>query len=148
MFLDLLHSLWTSQSRILLFTRLLCCLFSLLFQVFINLSNKGVDYDAFESISRSFLVFDHRLVIDHAFGTSDASIFAAGPLTKFSLRYHADERCHANFSSTEVGRDLARALLPLFDPAADQPAPDWDRLVPMYNQPKIQGLSTNLYLHL
>ncbi|XP_041660882.1 cilia- and flagella-associated protein 61 [Cheilinus undulatus] len=110
--------------------------------VFINLSNKGVDYDAFRSISDSFLVFDSRLVINAAFQTSDSAIFGAGPLTKFSRCYYADEWSHANFSSKEVGQELAATLLRLFDPtleSADQPELEEDRLVPIYNQAKIQG---------
>ncbi len=114
------------------------------FQVFINLSNKGVDYNAFKSINNSFLVFDSRLVINATFHTSDSAIFGAGPLTKFSRCYHADEWSHANFNSKEVGQDLAAVLLPLFDPTlepADEPPPEMDRLVPLYKQAKIQGLS-------
>ncbi|KAM6992862.1 cilia- and flagella-associated protein 61 [Tautogolabrus adspersus] len=110
--------------------------------VFINLSNRGVDYDAFKSINSSFLVFDSRLVINAAFQTSDSAIFGAGPLTKFSRRYHTDEWSHANFNSKEVGQDLAAMLLPLFDPTlepADEHQPETDCLVPMYKQAKIQG---------
>ncbi|TNM94445.1 hypothetical protein fugu_017204 [Takifugu bimaculatus] len=106
--------------------------------VFLNLSNKGVDYDAFQSINSSFLVFDNRLIINNSFGTNDASIFAAGPLTKFSLRYHVDEWSHAHFSSKEVGQELAATLLPLFDPTAET-EPGLDRLVPLYRQAKVQG---------
>lgn len=112
------------------------------FQVFINLSNKGVDYDAFKSINNSFLVFDSRLVIDAAFRTSDSAIYGAGPLTKFSRCYHTDEWSHANFNSKEVGQELAAILLPLFDPTLeppDEPPPEMDRLVPLYKQAKIQG---------
>ncbi|XP_044025172.1 cilia- and flagella-associated protein 61 [Siniperca chuatsi] len=110
--------------------------------VFINLSNKGVDYNAFKSINNSFLVFDSRLVINATFHTSDSAICGAGPLTKFSRCYHADEWSHANFNSKEVGQDLAAMLLPLFDPTlepADEPTPEMDRLVPLYKQAKIQG---------
>uniref|UniRef100_A0A8C4F6U3 Cilia and flagella associated protein 61 n=1 Tax=Dicentrarchus labrax TaxID=13489 RepID=A0A8C4F6U3_DICLA len=110
--------------------------------VFINLSNKGVDYNVFKSINNSFLVFDSRLVINATFQTRDSAIYAAGPLTKFSRCYHADEWSHANFSSKEVGQDLAATMLPLFDPTqepADEPPPEMDRLIPLYKQAKIQG---------
>ncbi|XP_040920588.1 cilia- and flagella-associated protein 61 [Toxotes jaculatrix] len=110
--------------------------------VFINLSNKGVNYDAFKSINNSFLVFDSRLVINAAFLTSDSAVCGAGPLTKFSRSYHTDEWSHACFNSKEVGRYLAATMLPLFDPtlgAADEPPSETDRLVPLYRQAKIQG---------
>ncbi|XP_071323650.1 cilia- and flagella-associated protein 61 isoform X2 [Trachinotus anak] len=110
--------------------------------VFINLSNKGVDYDAFRSVNNCFLVFDSRLVIDATFQTSDSAICGAGPLTKFSRCYHTDEWSHANFNSKEVGQDLAAVMLRLFDPTlepADEPPSEMDRLVPLYKQAKIQG---------
>ncbi|XP_033979743.1 cilia- and flagella-associated protein 61 [Trematomus bernacchii] len=106
--------------------------------VFINLSNKAVDSEAFRSITDSFLVFDRRLVIDATFHTNDSSISAAGPLTKFSRSYYSDEWSNANFNSKEVGRDLAAMLLRLFEPAMETP-PETERLVPLYGQAKIQG---------
>lgn len=108
--------------------------------MFINLSNKGVDYDAFRSINNSFLPFDGRLVIDATFRTCDSHVYGAGPLTKFSRRYYADEWSHGNFNSKEVGQDLAAMLLPLFDPTLQPEAPpERDRLVPLYTQAKIRG---------
>uniref|UniRef100_UPI003AB02D8A cilia- and flagella-associated protein 61-like n=1 Tax=Centroberyx gerrardi TaxID=166262 RepID=UPI003AB02D8A len=110
--------------------------------VFLNLSSKGVDYDAFRSINAACLVFDGRLVIDASFHTNDSTIRAAGPLTKFSRRYYADRWSHASFSSREVGQDLAAMLLPFFDPTLEpavEPPPDMDRLTPLYTQAKIQG---------
>uniref|UniRef100_A0A3B5AUA1 Si:zfos-223e1.2 n=1 Tax=Stegastes partitus TaxID=144197 RepID=A0A3B5AUA1_9TELE len=109
--------------------------------VFINLSNKGVDYDAFKSINKSFLVFDSRLVINSNFGTNDPSIYGAGPLTKFSRRYYT-EWSHADFNSKELGQELAAMLLHQFDPTlepADETPPEMDYLVPTYKQAKIQG---------
>uniref|UniRef100_A0A8C2Z8W1 CFAP61 dimerisation domain-containing protein n=1 Tax=Cyclopterus lumpus TaxID=8103 RepID=A0A8C2Z8W1_CYCLU len=111
--------------------------------VFLNVSNKGVDRDAFQSINNSFLVFDSRLVVSASFHTSDPAVSGAGPLTKLSRCYYADEWSHANFNSKEVGRDLAAMLLPLFDPtlevAVERPPPDGGRLVPLYKQPKVKG---------
>lgn len=112
-------------------------------QVLLNLSNRGVDRDAFRSINDSFLVFDSRLVVDASFCTNDPAIFGAGPLTKFSSGYHADRWSHAHFSSRQVGQELAAALLPMFDPtleAPEEPLAQEERLVPLYQQPKIQGL--------
>lgn len=113
-------------------------------QVLLNLSNRGVDRDAFRSINDSFLVFDSRLVVDASFCTNDPVIFGAGPLTKFSCGYHADHWSHAHFSSRQVGQELAAALLPMFDPTLEAPEEPSglmeERLVPLYQQPKIQGL--------
>ncbi|XP_062323305.1 cilia- and flagella-associated protein 61 [Osmerus eperlanus] len=110
--------------------------------VFLNLSSKGVDYSAFKAINDACLVYDGHLVIDSTFHTNDSSIRAAGPLTKFARRYHADQWSHSHFSSREVGQELAGALLPLFDPTlepATNPPADLDRLTPMYQQAKVQG---------
>nr|XP_043905721.1 cilia- and flagella-associated protein 61 [Solea senegalensis] len=123
----------------------------LLCGVFINLSSRGVDGDAFRSISGSFLVFDGRLVINAAFQTSDPAIFAAGPVTKFSRRYHADEWSHASFNSKEVGERLAAEMLTLLDPTQeprDEAASDLDqdRLVPLYKRAKIQATVATMLL--
>ncbi|XP_076011199.1 cilia- and flagella-associated protein 61 [Genypterus blacodes] len=110
--------------------------------VFINLSNKGIDYDAFRSINTSFLVFSGNLVIENFFQTTDPAIYGAGPLTKFSARYHTDEWTHSNFNSREVGQGLAARLLPLFDPTLElcvEPPSDMDCVIPIYKQAKIQG---------
>ncbi|XP_034436485.1 cilia- and flagella-associated protein 61 [Hippoglossus hippoglossus] len=110
--------------------------------VFINLSNKGVDCDAFKSISGSFLVFDGRLVINSSFLTSDSDICGAGPVTKFSRCYYSDEWSHASFNSKEVGQELAAMMLLLFDPTqepVDELPSDLDHLVPLYKQAMIQG---------
>lgn len=117
--------------------------------MFINLSNRGVDYDAFKSINDAFLVFDSRLVVDTTFRTNDEAIFGAGPLTKFSCSYHADQWSHANFSSREVGQELAAMLLPMFDPTLEppeEPSAEAERLVPLYKQAKIRGPNTLMYL--
>lgn len=55
-------------------------------QVLFNFSRETVDRDAFRAINDACLVFDGRLVIDRTFRTNDPSIYAAGPLTKYSRR--------------------------------------------------------------
>uniref|UniRef100_A0A672JRY3 Cilia and flagella associated protein 61 n=1 Tax=Sinocyclocheilus grahami TaxID=75366 RepID=A0A672JRY3_SINGR len=77
--------------------------------VFFIFSYKTVDYDTFKAINDAFLVFDGHLVIDSTFHTNDPSIYAAGPLTKSSRRYHADQWSDFCFNSKKVGQ---RAKLP------------------------------------
>ena len=55
------------------------------------------------AINDACLVYDGKLVIDAYFHTNDASIRAAGPLTKFQRKYHAEKWTHSNFNSKEVG---------------------------------------------
>ncbi|MCI4389610.1 hypothetical protein PGIGA_G00100130 [Pangasianodon gigas] len=110
--------------------------------VFFNFSRKGVDYDSFKAINSSYLLFDGRLVIDSTYHTNDCKIHAAGPLTKLSRCFYADQWSHSYFNSREVGQELAAMLLHLFDPTLEppaKPAPDADRLLPIYKQPKITG---------
>lgn len=88
-------------------------------------------------------MFNGKLVIYASFHSNDPAIYGAGPLTKFSARYLAEEWTHSNFNSREVGQDLAAKLLPLFDPTVElsiEPPSDKDRLIPNYKQAKIQGL--------
>ena len=54
------------------------------------LHHKQVDQSAFRAMNHACLVFDHRLVVDTLFHTNDPDIFAAGPLTKYSRRYHSE----------------------------------------------------------
>ncbi|XP_068199360.1 cilia- and flagella-associated protein 61 [Antennarius striatus] len=109
--------------------------------VLLNLSSRGVDPDAFQSISRCFLAFDRRLVVDASFRTSDASIRAAPPLAEFSRRYHSDQ-LSATVSSKEGGQLLAAMMLRLLDPTqgpADESPSREDRLLPLYSQAKVKG---------
>ena len=45
----------------------------------------------FKAVNDAYLVFDRRLVVDKGFQTNDPCIFAAGPVTKFSRKYHAED---------------------------------------------------------
>ncbi|XP_060630072.2 cilia- and flagella-associated protein 61 [Anolis sagrei] len=116
--------------------------FKLQCAAFFNFTNKNVDYDAFKAVNDACLVYDGRLVIDTNFHTNDVAIRAAGPLTKFSNIYYANEWTHINFSSKEIGFQLAATMLNLFDPTLEpvfEPPEDLDRLIPMYKGCKIQG---------
>ncbi|XP_060042095.1 cilia- and flagella-associated protein 61 [Erinaceus europaeus] len=110
--------------------------------VFFSFFEKNVDYETFKAFNDACLVYDGRLVIDTNFHTNDIAIRAAGPLTKFSNRYYANEWTHSNFNSKEVGFQMAAAMLNLFDPTLEpvtEPPADLDRLIPMYKGAKIQG---------
>ncbi|XP_070796898.1 cilia- and flagella-associated protein 61 [Pituophis catenifer annectens] len=116
--------------------------FKLQCSAFFNFTKRRVDYETFKAVNDACLVYDGRLVIDTNFHTNDVSIRAAGPLTKFSNIYYANEWTHSNFSSKEVGFQLAATMLNLFDPTLEpifEPPEDLDRLIPMYKGCKIQG---------
>ncbi|NWR44110.1 CFA61 protein, partial [Regulus satrapa] len=109
---------------------------------FFSFAYRTLDYETFKAVSDACLVFDGRVVIDAKFHTNDASIRAAGPLTKFSRRYFRDELTHSNFNSKEVGFELAASMLSLFDPTpqpSSKPPEGSDRLIPMYRRCKVQG---------
>uniref|UniRef100_A0A8D2AHM7 Cilia and flagella associated protein 61 n=1 Tax=Sciurus vulgaris TaxID=55149 RepID=A0A8D2AHM7_SCIVU len=110
--------------------------------MFFSFCEKKVDYETFKAFNDACLVYDGRLVIDTNFHTNDVAIRAAGSLTKFSNRYYSNEWTHSNFSSKEIGFQLAAAMLNLFDPTLEpvtEPPADLDRLIPMYKGAKIQG---------
>lgn len=116
--------------------------------MFLNLSGKEIDCDVLESIQKSLLLSDDRLVIRATFLTTDSSIYGAGPLTRFSHWYHSDEWSHANFNSKEVGQDLAETLLSKLDAIVEnleEESPVEGRLIPIYKQAKIQGQTSNVY---
>uniref|UniRef100_A0A8C6J7A5 CFA61 protein n=1 Tax=Melopsittacus undulatus TaxID=13146 RepID=A0A8C6J7A5_MELUD len=116
--------------------------FQLQCSAFFSFAYRTVDYETFKAINDACLVFDGRLVIDTKFCTNDVSIRAAGPLTKYSRRYYADERTHSHFSSKEIGSELAVSMLRLLDltPQPSSVAPEGtDSLIPTYKGCKIKG---------
>ncbi|KAM6280954.1 LOW QUALITY PROTEIN: cilia- and flagella-associated protein 61 [Porphyrio hochstetteri] len=116
--------------------------FELQCSAFFSFAYRTVDYETFKAINDACLIFDGRLVIDSKFCTNDASIRAAGPLTKYSRRYCPDEWTHSNFNSREIGFELAASMLNLFDPTSEpysKPPEGTDRLIPMYRGCKIKG---------
>ncbi|KFO76187.1 Uncharacterized protein C20orf26, partial [Cuculus canorus] len=116
--------------------------FKLQCSAFFSFAYRTVDYETFKAINDACLVFDGRLVIDNEFRTTDVSIRAAGPLTKYSRRYYVDEWTHSNFNSKEIGFELATSMLNLFDPTPKpfSKRPEGSgRLIPMYKGCKIKG---------
>ncbi|XP_065899995.1 cilia- and flagella-associated protein 61-like isoform X2 [Dysidea avara] len=107
------------------------------------LHQKHVDPQAFRAMNHACLVFDNRLVVDTCYHTNDPNIFAAGPVTKYSRRYHT-EWSHADYNAKEVGQKLAMTILTMFDPSLtpcdDQP------VLPSFTMAKAQGGLH--YLHL
>ncbi|KAK6999486.1 cilia- and flagella-associated protein 61 [Biomphalaria glabrata] len=71
--------------------------------IFICFYKRDVDLEAFTAMNCACLVYDGKLVINATFHTNDVSIRAAGPLTKFSRKYHCEPWTHCNFNSREVG---------------------------------------------
>jgi len=67
---------------------------------------KQVDHAAFRALNDACLVFDGKLVINSTFHTNDVAIRAAGPVTKFQRKYHAEPWTHANFNSKEIGVEV------------------------------------------
>ncbi|XP_010071854.1 PREDICTED: uncharacterized protein C20orf26-like, partial [Pterocles gutturalis] len=116
--------------------------FKLQCSAFFSFAYRTVDYETFKAINDACLVFDGRLVIDMEFCTNDVSIRAAGPLTKYSRRYYAEEWTHSNFNSKEIGFELAASMVNLLDPTPkpfSKPPEATDRLIPMYTGCTIQG---------
>ena len=70
-----------------------------------------VDPYIFRSMHGSSLVYDGRLVLNHEFQTTVPSIYAAGPLAKFSRRYGSKVLQLERYSSAEVGKKLCEAVL-------------------------------------
>ncbi|XP_055005715.1 LOW QUALITY PROTEIN: cilia- and flagella-associated protein 61 [Boleophthalmus pectinirostris] len=103
----------------------------------VSVSCRGLDPGMRRSLLDSFLVLDERLVIDRCFQTNDPWILSAGTTTKFSRTYHSDEWNHQRFCSREVGQDLARQILLLFDVTAEPR--EESELLPIYKRPKVTG---------
>ena len=108
------------------------------YAMFVYLSEKCVNFCAFKAMNDACLVYDGRLVIDRAFHTNDPSIYAAGPLTKYSRRYYCDPWRLKYFNSREVGEKLAIEVLKNFDPLQAEPTEVQDQnLIPTFTKPKI-----------
>eukprot|EP00731_Ephydatia_muelleri_P029454 Em0020g1098a len=108
-------------------------------ETLVCVDRKKVAQRGFKAINDACLVFDERLVISATNHTNDPCIFAAGPVTKFSRRYRADSRSHANFNSKEVGKKLAAVVLSELDPlAVPVDHCTHDLLLPNFNSPVVQ----------
>ncbi|VDD75421.1 unnamed protein product [Mesocestoides corti] len=109
-------------------------------QAFFSFAEKKVDRAFFKAVNDACLVFDKQLVIDTNFHTSDPSIRAAGPATKYRRIYYNDKYTHALCNSLEVGERLAKAFLTEFDPNSKLPtAPTRDEhyFLPVFKMPRV-----------
>uniref|UniRef100_A0A5K3F7N3 DUF4821 domain-containing protein n=3 Tax=Mesocestoides corti TaxID=53468 RepID=A0A5K3F7N3_MESCO len=107
---------------------------------FFSFAEKKVDRAFFKAVNDACLVFDKQLVIDTNFHTSDPSIRAAGPATKYRRIYYNDKYTHALCNSLEVGERLAKAFLTEFDPNSKLPtAPTRDEhyFLPVFKMPRV-----------
>lgn len=116
-----------------------CCMF-------LSFHPKCIDSFTFRAVNEACLVFDGRLVIKSNFCTNDPCIRAAGPLTKYTRRYHAEEWSnHDWYNSCEIGFRLAMSVLPLFDPTIDIIDDDYNendpysKLTPVFSDCKVSG---------
>jgi hypothetical protein len=106
-------------------------------QGLVCMEGREVSRQVFTALNDACLVFDERLVVEAGHQTNDPAILTAGPLTKFSRHFHADQWSHANFNSKEVGQQLAATLLSRLDPTLQEPPVTSDpSLLPTYTQPK------------
>ena len=111
---------------------------SIAYSLLLYLHEKDVDSSAFKAMNDACLVYDGRLVIDRDFHTNDSSIFAAGPLTKFSRRYYCDPWRLKCYNSREVGEHLAIEVLKMFDPLQAEASEVQDQnLIPTFSNPKV-----------
>lgn len=66
------------------------------------------------------LVFDGQLIVNDDSQTSDPSIFAGGPMTKYRVRMHANDWQQAFLSSYEIGTLLADRAMNELSPFAPE----------------------------
>jgi hypothetical protein len=77
----------------------------------IDLSKRSVDQNVFKTLNNACLVYDGALIVDTNFSTSNEYILAAGPLTKYPRRLHADAWTHEKFNSDNVGEAAGTEIL-------------------------------------
>ena len=68
-------------------------------EILVNLNKRSVDPNVFKTLNNACLVYDGALIVETNFTTSNDFILAAGPLTKYSRRLHADNWVHETFNS-------------------------------------------------
>eukprot|EP00042_Codosiga_hollandica_P047651 m.520350 g.520350 ORF g.520350 m.520350 type:complete len:1192 (+) comp57494_c0_seq1:53-3628(+) len=109
----------------------------ILCEAFVYANQRLPDPTTFHAVNEASLVFDSRLVVNHAFQTNDPAILATGPFTKYSRRYLADDFDFSKVNSKETGVKLAQVLLQRLDPllssSGDEPSP----ALPEFSQPTI-----------
>lgn len=80
--------------------------------LFFCFERKTVGQTFYDAITSSdILNYDGRVVIDDAFRTSDPSVYAAGPTTKYDKKYLAEIFEQEHFCQTEIGRVLGKKTI-------------------------------------
>ena len=78
--------------------------------LFLYAHDKDIDANVLSSLNKRSIVFDGRVIVENNYRTTDPSIFAAGPVAMFSLRF-GPSRDFEEFSISETGRHLAHTVL-------------------------------------
>ncbi|XP_059061704.1 cilia- and flagella-associated protein 61-like [Achroia grisella] len=83
---------------------------------FFYYGKRGINAQAYVAINKSGIGYDGGILIDHQFRTKDASVYAAGPATRYYRRYHAGAYRHKHYNSYEVGQKLGELIRNELDP--------------------------------
>ncbi|CAH1391442.1 unnamed protein product [Nezara viridula] len=86
-----------SQNRVISFKAL----------ALISFEPKTINYVTRLALQKACLTFDGKLVIDSDFLTNDKNIYGAGSLTRYKKKYYCDHYNHENYSSHEIGAEIA-----------------------------------------
>ncbi|XP_045474715.1 cilia- and flagella-associated protein 61-like isoform X3 [Harmonia axyridis] len=79
-------------------------------------AEKSISNKTYQAIYKAGLVFDGKLIIDCNFRTNDPFIFAAGTLTQYSKKYHAEHMSHRYYNAHEVGETIGRQFRTMLIP--------------------------------
>lgn len=97
-------------------------------------------------ISSDLIHYDGRVVTDNIFCTSDSSIYAAGPSTKYDKKYFAERFEQEYFCQAEIGRVLGKKIILKEDPNFPKNQSEENRTFPLTVQRFRDPVITNCFL--